>query len=161
MSALQAWYVRDEVPTSVGQRPAGLAKERRAAARLPIELDVDVEGAAHRFRSSCADLSSGGMFIVTHRDIPLGTHVMLGFKLPNGASLEVIGVVRWRRDDRPSDGGVAGLGVAFFCLEPEAKKTLQDFCGVREAIYATPARSGEYELGGLEAITHVPEGEDD
>jgi uncharacterized protein (TIGR02266 family) len=153
MSALEAWYVRDEVPTSVGQRPEGLVKERRVATRLPIELDVDVEGAAHRFRANTANISAGGMFVVTHRDIPLGTHVMLGFKLPSGAALEVIGVVCWRRGKE--EDGVAGLGVSFFCLEPEAKKTIQDFCGVREAIYV-PAESGEFE-----AITSIPKGEDD
>jgi uncharacterized protein (TIGR02266 family) len=156
MSALEAWYVRDEALTSLRQRPKNLVQERRAATRLPIEVDVDVEGAAHRFRSNTANLSTGGLFIVTHRDIPLGTHVMLSFALPNGASLEVIGVVRWRRDK--SSESVAGLGIAFFCLEPEAKKTINDFCAVREAIYVTqaePPGSGEFE-----AITTIPEGDE-
>ena len=85
MSALEAWYVRDEAKTAVRERPTDLVDERRGAARLPIEIDVEVEGAAHRFRSNTANLSAGGLFVVTHRDIPLGTHVMLGFKLPNGA----------------------------------------------------------------------------
>lgn len=158
MSAIEAWHVREEAPTSVGQRPVGLFAERRGAQRLPIEIDVDVEGAAHRFRSTTANLSSGGVFVVTHRDIPIGTHVMLGFKLPNGAALEVIGAVRWRRG-KESDG-VAGLGIGFFCLEPEAKKTIQDFCGVREAIYAGSARSegGPAQSGEFEAITAVPRG---
>jgi uncharacterized protein (TIGR02266 family) len=160
MSALEVWYVREEPPTSVGKRPEGLIEERRSGARLPIELDVDVEGAAHRFRSNTANLSAGGMFIVTHRDIPLGTHVMLGFKLPNGAALEVIGVVRWRRD-KDADG-VAGLGIAFFCLEPEAKKTIQDFCGVREAIYAAAGEGApRVESGEFEAVTSIPKGDDD
>lgn len=154
MSALEAWHVRDESPTSVRERPAELVEERRGAKRLPIEIDVDVEGAAQRFRSNSADVSTGGLFIVTHRDIPLGTHVMLSFTLPNGAALEVIGVVRWRRDEDAD--GVAGLGIAFFCVEPEAKKVIHDFCGVREAIYAVPAESGEFE-----AVTSIPEGEDD
>lgn len=156
MTALEAWYVRDEAPTSVRERPKDLVPERRGATRLPIEVDVDIEGAAHRFRANTANLSTGGMFVVTHRDIPLGTNVMLSFALPNGASLEVIGVVRWRRDK--NNEGVAGLGIAFFCLEPEAKRTIYDFCAVREAIYVpqAPSTSGEFE-----AITTVPRGEDD
>jgi uncharacterized protein (TIGR02266 family) len=151
MTALEAWYVREEAPTSVRERPKALVDERRTATRLPIEIDVDLEGAAHRFRSNTANLSTGGMFVVTHRDIPLGTQVMLSFMLPNGASLEVIGTVRWRRG-KDSDG-VAGLGIAFFCLEPEAKKTIHDYCAVREAIYVPP-QSGEFE-----AITTIPRGE--
>lgn len=153
MSALEAWYVREEPLTACRERPKDLVEERRLAARLPIEIDVDVEGAAHRFRSNTANLSTGGMFVVTHRDIPIGTHVMLSFALPNGASLEVIGVVQWRRD-KDSDG-VAGLGIAFFCLEPEAKQTIHDFCAVRVAIYAPQQKSGEFE-----AITTIPEGDE-
>jgi uncharacterized protein (TIGR02266 family) len=155
MSALEAWYVREESPTSIRDRPKDLVEERRGAARLPIEIDVDVEGAAHRFRSNTANLSTGGLFIVTHREIPLGTQVMLGFKLPNGAALEVIGVVRWRRD-KDSDG-VAGLGISFFCLEPQAKKTIHDFCAVREAIYSPPATGAS--SGEFEAITSIPGGD--
>lgn len=145
MTALEARYVREEAPTVVRRaRRADLVQERRVATRLPIEIDVDVEGAAHRFRTTTANLSTGGLFIVTHRDIPFGTHVMLGFELPNGASLEVIGVVRWHGEGNA--GGVAGLGVAFFCLEPEAKKVIQDFCAVREPLYSSVANaSGEFE----------------
>src|SRR5688500_18009585 len=157
MSALEAWYVRDESPTSVRERPKGLIEERRGASRLPIEVDVDVEGAAHRFRANTADLSTGGMFIVTHRDIPLGTNVMLSFTLPSGVALEVIGIVRWARGKH--DDGVAGLGVAFFCLEPEAKKTITDFCAVREAIYV-PAQGEKPASGEFEAITTIPEGDE-
>ena len=153
MSALEAWYVREEAPTSLRERPKDLVQERRAATRLPIEVDIDVEGAAHRFRSSTANLSTGGLFVVTHREIPLGTHVMLSFSLPNGASLEVIGVVRWHRGKDAE--GVAGLGIAFFCLEPEAKKTIHDFCAVREAIYVPQQKSGEFE-----AVTTIPEGDE-
>lgn len=160
MSALEAWYVRDEAPAAVRERPADLVKERRGAKRLPIEVDVDVEGAAHRFRANTADLSTGGMFVVTHRDIPLGTHVMLSFKLPNGASLEVIGAIRWRRDKDAA--AVAGLGISFFCLEPEARKVIHDFCGVREAIYAAPhPGSPQPASGEFQAITNIPRGEDD
>ena len=155
MSALEAWYVREEARTCLRERPKDLVEERRGGTRLPIEVDVDVEGAAHRFRANTANLSTGGMFIVTHRDIPLGTNVMLSFALPNGVALEVIGVVRWTRG-KDSDG-IAGLGIAFFCLEPEAKKTIHDFCAVREAIYvpAQPPGSGEFE-----AITTIPEGDE-
>jgi uncharacterized protein (TIGR02266 family) len=152
MTGLEAWYVREEAPTSIRERPKDLVRERRAATRLPIEIDVDLEGAAHRFRSSTANLSTGGMFVVTHRDIPVGTQVMLSFVLPNGAALEVIGTVRWRRDK--DNDGVAGLGVGFFCLEPEAKRSIHDYCAVREAIYVPPAS------GAFEAITTIPRGEE-
>ncbi len=110
--------------------------DRRASRRLPIEIDVTVEGAAHRFTAPTADLSTGGLFVLTVSPIPIATHVLLAFTLPNGAELEVIGVVQWTRTGY-GDGteGQPGLGIAFFCLEPEARAVLERFCSVREALY--------------------------
>ena len=53
-----------------------------------------------------------------------------------------------------------GLGIAFFCLEPEAKKTIHDFCAVREAIYAPPQPAETAGSGEFEAITTIPEGDE-
>ena len=113
-------------------------QERRSAFRLPVEIDVRVEGAAHRFEALTGDLSTGGMFVAVSRwvgdPIPVGTHVMLNFTLREGGDLNVIGVVQWRRDDHHD--GVPGLGIAFFCLEPEARATITRFCAVREPFYS-------------------------
>lgn len=159
MSALKAWNLQNEAPTVPRRpRPADLSArpegERRAARRLPIEVDVDVEGAAHRFRASTVDLSPGGLFVSTQRDIPEGTHVMLGLSLPSGAALEVIGIVRWRRPVHDGEGGASpGLGIAFFCLDPEVKKTLEAFCAVREPLYAKNASASSSGSGEYEAVT--------
>lgn len=122
--------------------------ERRTGARLPIEMDVHVEGAAHRFDATTGDLSSGGVFVNTHRALPVGTHVMLSFTLPNGKALEVLAAVQWHHtgtatawdaspnteaDPEPTRG--PGLGLSFFCLEPESKALLERFCDLREALY--------------------------
>jgi uncharacterized protein (TIGR02266 family) len=137
----------DEPLSLIRRRPA--TSEQRAAARLPLELDVDVEGAAHRFSAITADLSAGGMFVVTQRAIPVGVEVMLSFTLPNGKSFEVLGVVQWQTNGGDADGESEserppGIGVAFFCLEPEAKATLADFCSAREPFYyANVTASGE------------------
>ncbi len=153
MSAVEAWYVCEEAEQgSRRARTSDVVYERRGTPRLPIEMDVEVEGAAHRFRSTTADLSTGGLFVMTHHDIPIGTNVVLAFKLPSGVSLEVLGIVQWRRD-RHLGSEAPGLGIAFFCLEPEVKKTLEAFCEVREALYANAGagdddhleRSGEFE----------------
>lgn len=134
MSAAEAWYLHDEPKTR-------RAFDRRAAMRLPIEIDVDVEGAAQRFRAATVDLSAGGLFVGTPHDIPIGTHVLLAFTLPNGAALEVLGAVQWRRAGHAS-GESPGLGIAFFCLDPAARAVLEGFCHVREALYSSPELRG-------------------
>lgn len=137
-----ASFSHDEPPTLIRRRPATL--EKRAAARLPIEMDVTVEGAAQRFTATSGDLSSGGMFVITPRAIPVGAQVMLGFTLPNGKSVEVLAVVQWQTygaADDPVTGAPrsAGLGLVFFCLAPEVKTLLEGFCSARELLYYQPS----------------------
>jgi uncharacterized protein (TIGR02266 family) len=155
-------HVRAPVPFLAGCRPSSMdlyddgstlirpkrQDERRSAIRLPVEIDVRVEGAAHQFAGVTGDLSPGGMFIATPnfrgRFIPVGTHVVLTFQLrQNGEPHEfaVIGVVQWRRDDHHD--GLPGLGVAFFCLDPEVRATLVQFCSVRERLYSFPEHEQE------------------
>jgi Tfp pilus assembly protein PilZ len=133
-------FAHDEPPTLIRRRPATL--EKRIAARLPIEMDVSVEGAAQRFQATSGDLSSGGMFVVTQRAIPVGAETMLAFTLPNGTSVEVLGIVRWQTcggaiDAVSGDLSPAGLGLSFFCLAPEVKALLEQFCAARELLYYT------------------------
>jgi len=123
-----AYFAHEEPPTLIRRRPA--AAERRGAARLPLEIDVHVEGAAHCFDATTADVSSGGMFVITSRAIPEGTNVRLAFTLPNGTALEVVASVEWRRAE-----GLPGLGLSFFCLAPDVKETLAAFCDAREPLY--------------------------
>lgn len=144
-------FSHDEPLTLIRRRPA--ASERRGGARLPIEVDVAVEGAAHRFTATTADLSAGGMFVVTQRAMPIGVEVMLGFTLPNGKVLEVLGLVQWQTnggDQRDGNVQPPGIGVSFYCLEPEAKAMLAEFCEVREPLYyANVTESGEFDRVGM------------
>ncbi len=128
---VEGWAESDDSVVRVRTRPD--SAERRTARRLPIEIDVSVEGAACRFTTTTYDLSPGGMFIATHEAIPIGTEVVLGFALPNGAQLEVIGIVQWRRGGQAE--APVGLGISFFCLDPEVRKVLEQFCAVREPLY--------------------------
>jgi hypothetical protein len=118
-------FPHDDPPTLIRRRPAGM--ERRAGVRLPIEMDVSVEGGAQRFQAMTADISRTGMFVTTQRMIPIGAHVMLAFTLPNGIALEVLGVVQRHACD--------GVGLSFFCLEPNTKRLLEAFCEAREPLY--------------------------
>lgn len=95
--------------------------------RLPIEIDVRVEGAARSFDASTLDFSPGGLFLATSYRAPLGSNLVLAFTLPNGTSVEVLGTVAWERDD--------GMGFTFFCLSPETKALFEAFCSVREPLY--------------------------
>jgi uncharacterized protein (TIGR02266 family) len=137
MSAHAVW--RQE-PRSSDFWPTTRIRERRGGRRLPIEVEVDVEGAAERFRSTSVDLSPGGMFVMTHHALPVGVNVVLAFTLPNGVELHVVGVVQWRRDDGRG-AEPAGIGISFFFLDPEVREILEAFCAVREPLYLDRVRT--------------------
>jgi uncharacterized protein (TIGR02266 family) len=109
--------------------------DRRTARRIPIEIDVMVHSADHLFPATTADISSGGMFVTTFRDLAVGTHVVVDFKLPSGVELEIEGSVRWRRDE--PGGGVVGVAVAFdgALLDAVTHHVLEAFCEVRAPLY--------------------------
>jgi len=56
-----------------------------------------------------ADLSSGGMFIITNRPLPKGRKLKVVLEMEN-ATLPLLGVVAWIRT-RPEEGRQAGMGV--------------------------------------------------
>lgn len=120
-----AYCAFEDPPTLIRRRPQNL--ERRSAVRLPLEIDVTVEGAARSFEASTLDFSPGGLFLATNHRAPLGSNLVLSFTLPNGTDVEVLGTVAWERDD--------GMGFSFFCLAPETKELLDAFCEVREPLY--------------------------
>lgn len=91
-------------------------REKRRSDREPVTLFVEYEGADDLVGDYTENLSSGGTFVATNRELPIGTriHLVLGFP----GLLEPIalaGVVRWTRGE--ADG--AGAGIQF---EPGAAR---------------------------------------
>jgi len=85
-----------------GAGPEGRARHLHSIiARFGEEKPVE-EGAT-------ADMSSGGMFIITNRPLPTGRTLKIVLEMDN-ATLPLNGVVAWIRT-RPEDGRQAGMGV--------------------------------------------------
>lgn len=84
--------------------------EKRHDGREPITLFVEYEGADDLVGDFTENLSSGGTFVSTNRELPLGTKVHLVLSFPG--LLEPIGIegtVRWLR----GEGDSAGAGIEF------------------------------------------------
>src|SRR5262249_15582752 len=84
------------------------------------------------------NISEGGVFIATHRTLPIGTVVLMSFSLPrHAAPISVVGVVRWVRGpeatvehDASQDGPSVvktGMGVQFMDLDEESASAIRDF----------------------------------
>jgi type IV pilus assembly protein PilZ len=83
--------------------------DKRRFARAPITLRVEYDGADDLVGDYTDNLSHGGTFVATTRQLPLGTEVRLVLSFRGLlAPIAIDGVVRWvRHDDEP------GVGIEF------------------------------------------------
>jgi uncharacterized protein (TIGR02266 family) len=86
--------------------------EKRRAAREPVTLFVEYEGADDLVGDFTDNLSSGGTFVTTNRSLPIGTHVQLVLSFPGLLEpISIEGTVRWTRADNAA--GDPGAGIEF------------------------------------------------
>ncbi|MCX5744335.1 MAG: PilZ domain-containing protein, partial [Proteobacteria bacterium] len=76
-------------------------------------LFVEYEGADDLIGYFTENLSTGGTFVATSRELPIGTRVQLGLSFPGLLEpISIVGVVRWHRTEGDEEGG-AGAGIQF------------------------------------------------
>lgn len=110
----------------------------RRLARVPLNVDVNVQSESNFWTGFAADLSGGGVFVSTLTLLPIGSEVMLQLSFPPDAAVHHLkGVVRWTRDPSvASEGLPAGLGVQFVDLPDEVKAKVQAFIlGERDSLF--------------------------
>jgi uncharacterized protein (TIGR02266 family) len=84
--------------------------EKRSSDREPVTLFVEYEGADDLVGDYTENLSNGGTFVATNRELPVGTRVQLVLSFPGLLEpIAIEGTVRWTRGD--SNG--AGAGIEF------------------------------------------------
>jgi uncharacterized protein (TIGR02266 family) len=87
-------------------------EEKRRAAREPVTLFVEYDGADDLVGDFTENLSSGGTFVTTARSLPIGTHVQLVLSFPGLLHpISIAGTVRWNRSDNAV--GDPGAGIEF------------------------------------------------
>ncbi|HEU0031989.1 MAG TPA: response regulator [Kofleriaceae bacterium] len=86
--------------------------EKRRHTREPIRLLVEYEGADDLVGDYTENLSSGGTFVSTTRELETGTRVVLVLEFPGLLErITIPGTVRWTRGKSASDE--AGAGIEF------------------------------------------------
>jgi uncharacterized protein (TIGR02266 family) len=87
--------------------------EKRRDAREPVTLFVEYEGADDLVGDFTENLSSGGTFVATNRELPIGTRVHLVLSFPGLLEpISIEGTVRWTRTDGEDGDGGAGIEFA-------------------------------------------------
>ena len=103
-------------------------RERRAAQRILINLEVDYACEDTFLFAYITDISALGIFIRTTSPEQPGTHLNMRFTLPGDEeALEVEGEVIWINSFRPGDYNNLnpGMGVQFIDLERQQKRRIR------------------------------------
>jgi len=88
--------------------------EKRRSDREPVTLFVEYEGADDLVGDYTENLSSGGTFVATNRELPIGTQVQLVLGFPGLLEpIAIEGTVRWTRPGADEAGEGAGAGIEF------------------------------------------------
>lgn len=88
-------------------------EEKRRDGREPVTLFVEYEGADDLIGDYTENLSTGGTFVATNRELPMGTRVQLVLSFPGLLEpVAIEGVVRWKRATRGEEGE-PGAGIEF------------------------------------------------
>ena len=110
------------------------AEEHRASPRTSIEVELHISSDSHFFSGLSGDLSEGGLFVSTYRQLALGSLVDLEFSVPGSEHpVHARGEVRWHRDASPD--APPGVGIAFEELPDEDRAAIQRFCTMRPPLY--------------------------
>jgi uncharacterized protein (TIGR02266 family) len=93
--------------------------DKRKSDREPVTLFVEYEGADDLVGDYTENLSSGGTFVATNRELPIGTNVHLVLSFPGLLEpISIEGTVRWTRGHQAGEavlasGEEAGAGIQF------------------------------------------------
>ncbi len=108
---------------------------RREHSRFSVDLDVTV-GSDHNFYAGFAEnLSTGGVFIATHKLKPVGSQIELTINLPEGVQIRATGQVRWFRVFNERSDTPPGMGVRFHHLAVASVALIQSFLSRRDALF--------------------------
>jgi uncharacterized protein (TIGR02266 family) len=102
---------------------------QRRHARVPFEVEVNVESDHNFYTGFTQNISEGGLFIATTKLLPMGAKVAFAFRFdPKVEPLSVYGVVRWLRESSPlTDDAPPGMGVQFVDLPPATVEKINNF----------------------------------
>lgn len=96
-----------------------MSSDQRRSDREPVTLFVEYEGADDLVGDYTENLSSGGTFVATNRELPIGQQIKLVLSFPGLLeAIAIEGTVRWTRgnksgEDVLGDGEEAGAGIQF------------------------------------------------
>ena len=112
-------------PPADEDSPGGSPADRRRLARCDASIQIDYASGDTFLFSYITNISEMGIFVRSEAPAPRGTSLTLRFAAPDGAALELPGVVAWVNPLRPGGGNPnPGMGIRFLELGPATREGL-------------------------------------
>jgi uncharacterized protein (TIGR02266 family) len=109
---------------------------RRQVQRVAIEADIGFQSDDNFFTGFSEDISTGGIFIATFDNRPIGSQLAINFTLPDGHLVSAPGVVRWLREFNETTPDMQpGMGVQFTGLSDDDRNRINSFLELREPMF--------------------------
>ncbi len=125
---------------------------RRVLPRIPAGLKVDYKYGTHVAQGMTADISEGGIFLISDSPATAGTKIYIHLHLTGGKPpMKIIGHVRRTVDPAPSVQ--PGMGISFEVIYANDSQQLKDFVGQTLGIKVT--ESNVAAVKGTGAFKHV------
>lgn len=121
-------------PPPMTDEVAAPREEHRASSRASLAVELHLASESHFFSGLSGDISEGGIFVSTWRELAVGSPVDVELSLPGSERpLRAHGEVRWQRD--ASGDAPPGVGIAFDELAAEDRALIRRFCTLRPPLY--------------------------
>jgi uncharacterized protein (TIGR02266 family) len=121
----------------VAADPKLLPHERRTSPRAEVDVEISMESDHNFYTGLTQDISTGGLFVATHRLRSVGDRVSVTFTLPAGTErIAVETEVRWIRSlPNPTADAPIGMGLKFLKLTSQARKAIGSFLRERDSLF--------------------------
>lgn len=108
--------------------------EKRQHIRFPVCIAVKHSGASFDFCEYMLNISSGGVFIITDKPMPIGEHIKMQFHIPHNKMLvELNGRVVWVNKEN-NNKYPRGMGIEFVNCPEESKKMLDGYLSAQKPL---------------------------
>lgn len=111
--------------------------EDLALPRTSAHVRIDAFSEHNFWAGLSGDAAEGGVFIATHKTLPVGALLVVHVELPNEKQpIVVLADVSWTRPYSRDVDAPPGIGLEFIALDRLAQAKIRWFCGrVREPIF--------------------------
>jgi uncharacterized protein (TIGR02266 family) len=127
-------------PPPPSASPAAIGPTKRSTRRVPCQISMSIRNGEQVYTSKTLDISHGGIFVATERQLPIGTVIDMTFQIPNTAKVvTAVGKVAWvgRAPDGATGSSTAGCGVKFSKIDPADLQVIVDYVNrVSRVVYS-------------------------